>query len=134
MANTTGLVYLNWDMFDSPDQPGSGYKFMERETVLVLDRAIGMMQRMMFSEVIIGYASEQLAHKLGLEVYSSHKTGQAVLLRCPSPKKKWDLAKALFAQDVPRIAIQGNRLSEYLYYDIDPLKERGLFSWNFKEY
>lgn len=127
-------MYLAWDDFDSPDQPGSGYKYMERECVFVLDRAIEMMQRKMFTEIVIGYASEKWAYKLGLEVYSSHKTGQAVLLKCPDPKKKWDLAKALFAQDVPRIAIQGNRLSEYLYYDIDPLKERGLFSWNFREY
>ena len=34
-----GLRVLRWSMFDSPDSPGSGYKFMEREPVIALDRA-----------------------------------------------------------------------------------------------
>jgi len=32
--NCEGLTYLTWDMFDSPDLPNSGYKFMEENQFL----------------------------------------------------------------------------------------------------
>ena len=35
-----GLDYLQWSLFDSPDEKGSGYKFMEREPVYILDRIV----------------------------------------------------------------------------------------------
>jgi len=38
--NCEGLTYLTWDMFDSPDLPNSGYKFMEREPVIILDNIV----------------------------------------------------------------------------------------------
>lgn len=35
-----GLDYLQWSMFDSPDEIGSGYKFMERQPVYILDKIV----------------------------------------------------------------------------------------------
>ena len=35
--DTEGLTHLRWSMFDSPDSEGSGYLFMEREPVYILD-------------------------------------------------------------------------------------------------
>lgn len=128
--DTEGLIYLYWSDFDSPDEPGSGYKFMEREPVLMLDRAIHNLQRKPFTKIVRGYVSANRAKRLGLEVHNSHRVGQAILLRCPDAKKKHDLCTQLFQMGVHRLAIQGNGLSEYLYFDMDTLKERGMFSWN----
>ena len=131
--NCEGLTYLTWDMFDSPDQPGSGYKFMEREPVLALDRAIDMMDRKMFNNVVIGYASPYLAKKMNYSINNSHRVGKAILLRVKCPKKKWDLIYALMAQKVPRIALQRNDKNELVYFDMDDQKERGFFNWILKE-
>jgi len=126
-------MYLKWSMFDSPDQPGSGYKFMEREPVIALDRAIGLMERKMFTDVVLGYASPYWAKKCRLSMNDSHRVGKAVLLRVPDAKKKWDLFKALLELNVPRLALQRNENSNLVYFDTDDLKHRGIFNWTFNE-
>ena len=40
-----GLDYLQWSLFDSPDEKGSGYKFMERQPVYILDRIVKRTRR-----------------------------------------------------------------------------------------
>ena len=129
--NCEGLVYLTWDMFDSPDQPGSGYKFMEREPALILDKARQMMQRKMF-DIEVAYTSPSYANKMSYSMNNSHRIGKAILLRVRCPKKKWDLIHALMALNVPRIAVQKNENHELVYFDTDDQKERGFFIWILK--
>ena len=54
--NCEGLTFLTWDMFDSPDLPNSGYKFMEREPVLLLDRIVKRTRITL--NIILGYTSK----------------------------------------------------------------------------
>lgn len=131
--NCEGLMYLTWDMFDSPDQPGSGYKFMEREPVLALDGAIHMMSRKMYTEIVRAYVSPNIARQLGLSMNDSHRIGKAILLRVPDAKKKRDLFEGLIAMGVPRIALQRNGMHDLVYFDTDDQKERGIFNWILKE-
>ena len=129
-----GLMYLKWSMFDCPYEPGSGYKFMEREPVLALDRAIHQMQRKMFTKIVLGYTSPHYANKHKMSMNNSHRIGKAILLRVPDAKKKRDLFEGLIAQGVPRIALQKNGNHDLVYFDCDDQKHRGIFNWILKEY
>ena len=130
--NTEGLMYLAWDDFDCPLEEGSAFKFMEREPVLILDQAIDMMKRKMFTEIVMAYTSPAYANKKGLSKNDSHRVGKAVLLKVPDAKKKHDLLTALLALGARRIALQGNRNRDHVYYDCDEQKERGIFTWNMR--
>lgn len=115
--DTEGLRVLRWSMFDSPDSPGSGYRFMEREPVVALDRAA---HRYEYSpNVILGYTSKTYADSAGLVSTNSHRVGKAVRIRCVSGHKRLIYMRALMEQGVQRFAIA----KDYLYFDTDQLKK-----------
>ena len=93
LQNCEGLTYLTWDMFDSPDSKGSGFRFMEREPVLILDAIVRKTQAVM--NVELGYVSKVLADKMGLVSTDSHRVGKAVRLRCVGHKKRMTIIKSL---------------------------------------
>jgi hypothetical protein len=121
--NCEGLTYLTWDMFDSPDLPNSGYKFMEREPVIILDNIVKKYRISL--NIILGYTSKPYADKLKLIRVNSHRVGKAVKIRCVGTKKRLTLVKGLVEQGVNRIGV-GN---EYVYFDTDDLKERAFYIW-----
>jgi hypothetical protein len=121
--NCEGLTYLTWDMFDSPDLPNSGYKFMEREPVIILDNIVKKYRISL--NIILGYTSKPYADKLKLIRANSHRVGKAVKIRCVGTKKRLTLVKGLVEQGVNRIGV-GN---EYVYFDTDDLKERAFYIW-----
>ena len=121
--NCEGLTYLTWDMFDSPDLPNSGYKFMEREPVLILDNIVKKYR--ITIKIILGYTSKPYADKLRLIRANSHRVGKAIKIRCVGTKKRLTLVKGLVEQGVNRIGV-GN---EYVYFDTDDLKERAFYIW-----
>jgi len=121
--NCEGLTYLTWDMFDSPDLPNSGYKFMEREPVIILDNIVKKYRISL--NIILGYTSKPYADKLKLIRANSHRVGKAVKIRCVGTKKRLTLVKGLVKQGVNRIGV-GN---EYVYFDTDDLKERAFYIW-----
>jgi len=121
--NCEGLTYLTWDMFDSPDLPNSGYKFMEREPVIILDNIVKKYRISL--NIILGYTSKPYADKLKLIRANSHRVGKAVKIRCVGTKKRLTLVKGLIEQGVNRIGV-GN---EYVYFDTDDLKERAFYIW-----
>lgn len=130
-----GLMYLKWSMFDSPDQPGSGYDFMEREPVLLLDRAIHRVYRKSFTEVELGYASPYHAKMLGLTSNNPHRVGKAIKLKCIDPGKKFTLIEGLMCE---YNEMKGGKLnhngivmridvfdrSDTVYFDLDNLKNK----------
>lgn len=122
--DTEGLRVLKWSMFDSPDTPGSGYRFMEREPVIALDRACHRYEYK--PNVILGYTSKMYADKLGLVSTDSHRVGQAVRLRCVGSRKRINYIRALSEQGVMRFAIA----KEYIYFDTDPLKKPAIYLWD----
>lgn len=123
LQNCEGLTYLTWDMFDSPDSKGSGFRFMEREPVLILDAIVRKTQAVM--NVELGYVSKPLADKMGLVSMDSHRVGKAVRLRCVGHKKRMVIIKGLIEFGVQRIAV--NR--ETVYFDTDDLKDKAFYLW-----
>jgi hypothetical protein len=121
--NVEGLNYLTWDMFDSPGEPGSGYNFMEREPVLILDQVVHKTKRLL--NVELGYVSKIYADKIPLPTKDSHRVGKAIRLRIVSPKKRMDVIKELILFGVERIAV--NR--ETVYFDTDDLKPPQFALW-----
>jgi len=123
LQNCEGLTYLTWDMFDSPDSKGSGFRFMEREPVLILDAIVRKTQAVM--NVELGYVSKPLADKMGLVSMDSHRVGKAVRLRCVGHKKRMVIIRGLIEFGVQRIAV--NR--ETVYFDTDDLKDKAFYLW-----
>ena len=121
--NCEGLTYLTWDMFDSPDSKGSGFRFMEREPVLILDAIVRKTQAVM--NVELGYVSKPVADKMGLVSKDSHRVGKAVRLRCVGHKKRMVIIKALIEFGIERIAVD----RETVYFDTDDLKDRAFYLW-----
>lgn len=116
-----GLQYLKWSMFDSPDQKGSGYKFMEREPVMILDDIVR--EHRMNIKVKLAYTSPYQSNKLALPTQSSHRIGKAVLLRITNPKSRMDMVRGLILRGVTRIGVG----KDVVYFDTDSQKTRGLF-------
>ena len=119
-----GLRVLRWSMFDSPDKPGSGYMFMEREPVVALDRAA---HRYEFKpNVILGYTSKFYADRMPLVSTDSHRIGKAVRIRCVGAKKRLKLVRSLMEQGVQRFGIGRG----VVYFDTDELKPPSIYLWD----
>lgn len=121
--DTDGLEYLRWSMFDSPDKKGSGFRFMERQPVLILDNIVA--EKKMILNIELGYCSESYANKIFLPTMDSHRIGKAVRLRVVSAAKKYDLISSLIVRGVSRIGVGGKTI----YFDTDDQKPRGIFLW-----
>ena len=118
-----GLTYLTWNAFDSPDSVGSGFKYMEREPVLILDDIIREFPHYR-PAVEIGYVSKPIGDLLGLPTSSPYRVGKGVRLRTPNPKKRMFIVKNLILRGVTRIAVNMN----YVEFDTDNyLKEDALY-------
>jgi len=118
-----GLSVLRWSMFDSPDDPGSGYKFMEREPVIALDRAA---KRHNYKpNVVLGYTTPYQANRLSLVSDNPHRLGKAVRIRCVGPKKRLKLIRSLMEQGVQRFAVD----REVVYFDTDDLRPPSFYLW-----
>ena len=121
LRNCEGLTYLTWDQFNCPYQKGeSGYKYMEREPVFILDRVIHKLQRSVNIE--LGYTSKQYADQIGLTSFDSHRIGKAVRLRILNPKKRLQFVKALIEEGVVRFSLS----YETVYFDTDNVRGPGL--------
>ena len=119
--NCEGLEYLTWDRFDDPSRPGTGYKFMDRETAYILDRVVARTK--MNLDIELAYATEQTARALSLPYLSSHKIGKAVRIRILTPKKRMRLIRALILEGVTRIQIGHDSKFPFVYFDTDFDKE-----------
>ena len=120
-----GLSYLRWSQFDSPDSPGSGYKFMERDTVTTLDRVVHATK--MVLDIRLGYVTPTYANILGLVSHDSHRIGKAVRIRILSSKKRYRLIAGLINEGVKRIAV--DEKNKFVYFDTDNQKPEILSIW-----
>lgn len=118
-----GLVYLRWSQFDDPTKPGSGKKFMERDTVQILDRVVHKTK--MVLNIELAYVTPQTAEIKGLISTDSHRIGKAVRIRLMCPKKRMRLVSALIGEGVRRIAVG----MKTVYYDTDDQKKESLYIW-----
>ena len=118
-----GLRVLKWSMFDSPDTPGSGYRYMEREPVVALDRAAHRYEYR--PDIILAYTSKTVADKMSLVSSDSHRIGKAVRIRCVGYKKRLVLVRSLMEQGITRFAIG----RDVVYFDTDELKPNAIYLW-----
>ena len=91
--NTTGLQHLYWELFDSPDANGSGFKYMERDPVLILDDIIKE-HYIYRPKVLLGYASKPIADSLGLPAISPYRVGKGIMLRVTNPTLYGEIANS----------------------------------------
>lgn len=118
-----GLKVLRWSMFDSPDAEGSGYRFMEREPVIALDRAAHYYRYV--PNIVLGYTSKNVADGMRLVSDNPHRVGKAVRIRCVGPKKRLLLIRSLIEQGVQRFAVD----RETVYFDTEDLKPPSFYLW-----
>ena len=123
LQNCEGLEYLTWDMFDSPDSPGSGYNFMEREPVLILDAIVKKTRWNL--KINRAYMSKTAADKAHLTTKNSHRVGKAVELRVTNAKQRMRIIELLAAYGVKRIGVS----KDQLYFDTDDLKPPAFMLW-----
>jgi hypothetical protein len=121
--NTFGLKVLTWDMFDSPGSDGSGFRFMDRELVVLLDEICN--RNDMKINVVLGYTSKTYADNHRLPSNSPHRVGKGVRIRCVGHKKRFNLIQQLIMFGIARIAVS----RDVVYFDIDDLKEYGFYLW-----
>lgn len=122
--NIEGLEYLQWSMFDSPDSPGSGYRFMEREPVLILDKVVKSTR--LNVKVELGYVTPRYADSIRLVSTDSHRIGQAIRIRCTQPTVRMKLVEWLLKHGAYNIAIG----FKCIYFDQDRQKKRTLRLWD----
>ena len=112
--NTTGLKHLYWELFDSPDTVGSGFRFMEREPVLILDDI--MVEFPSWRPTIeLAYTSHTYSKLLGLVSHSPYRVGKGVRIKALNSKKRMFIVKNLILSGVDRIAIS----EKYIEFDTD---------------
>ena len=109
--NTEGLKHLYWELFDSQDSVGSGFRFMEREPVLILDDIITEFQHYRPS-IELGYTSKIFGDVLGLRDSSPYRVGKGIRLRIISSEKRMFIVKNLILRGVERIAV-GDKFVEF---------------------
>ena len=80
------LRYFTFDEFDSPDYPGSGYKYMDREFVACLDEArdIAGIQ----FEILSGYRTQKVNNELNGVTASSHIIANATTIKYSNNVKR----------------------------------------------
>lgn len=108
-------MYLRWSMFDDPQIPGSGYKYMDRQVVQCLDRVVMMYKMSLETSILIAYCGEQRANRLSLPPYSPFKAGLAVKIKAITPKKRFRLVKGLLLSGIDRIGLG----KDFVYFDRD---------------
>jgi hypothetical protein len=118
-----GLDYLQWSLFDSPDQPGSGYRFMERYPAKILDDIVK--QNRFVLDINLGYVSKAYGDKMSLPTRDSHRIGRAIRIRILNPKKRYKLVSGLIMRGVKRIAVSRDEV----YFDTDSLKPPMFALW-----
>ena len=108
-----GLKVLKWSMFDSPDNFGSGKRFMESSPVFILDTVFYKERLTGFIE--LGYTSKTYADRLLLNTDSPHRLGKAVKFRCINKNQRFRIVKGLIQYGVERIHL----FEESIYFDTD---------------
>lgn len=107
--NTTGLQNLYWELFDSPDANGSGFRYMEREPVLILDDIITEHYHYI-PKILLGYTSKAVADSLGLPSISPYRVGKGIMLRVTNATARMFLVENLIIRGVKRIAVSDDNV------------------------
>jgi hypothetical protein len=109
--------YFRFEEFDSPDSPGSGYNYMDREFMSMLDEARDI-AKIRF-KILSGYVTSthnKIHYKASTT--SSHLIGRAAHIECVNAKKRIKIVESLNMVGFRRIGLHRN----YIHIDNDDLK------------
>jgi len=109
--------YFSFDEFDCPGYPGSGYKYMDREFIEMLDEARDIAG--LKFKILSGYRNAYVNTKIWeASTVSSHLIGRAAHIQCVSAKKRLRIIEALSMVGFKRFGLH----REYIHVDNDDLK------------
>lgn len=109
--------YFTFDEFDSPDKIGSGYKYMDREFIEMLDEARDIAK--LEFKILSGYRTKYANTNIwSASTTSSHLIGRAAHIRCLNSKFRLRIVEALSMVGFRRIGIH----RDYIHVDNDDLK------------
>ena len=114
------MRYFSFDEFDSPDSPGSGERYMDREFLEMLDEArhISGLQ----FKINSGYRSQSHNRKVKGVSTSSHLVGRAADIACVHANKRYKIVASLLEVGFTRIGIS----KSFIHVDNDDLDHGGL--------
>lgn len=117
------MRYFKFSEFDSPDSPGSGEKYMDREFLEMLDEArhlAGIQFR-----ITSGYRSKKHNQKVGGVSVSSHLIGRAADIWCQHSGKRWQIVSACMEAGFSRIGIA----KDFIHVDNDDQKPDAIWTY-----
>ena len=109
--------YFKYSEFDSPDEPGSGEKFMSDKFIIMLD-----MVRKDFGRPMVinsGYRTESHNKKVGGVADSPHMAGVAADIKVNNSRERYELLLFLLKYKFHRIGIG----KTFIHVDIDETKD-----------
>lgn len=109
--------YFKYSEFDSPDEPGSGEKYMSDKFIMMLDLVRKDFGRPM--KINSGYRTEAHNKKVGGVADSPHLSGVAADIKVNNSRERYDLIMSLLKYKFHRIGI-GNT---FIHVDIDETKD-----------
>lgn len=114
--------YFRFEDFDCPSLPGSGYKYMDREFIEMLDEARDIAG--IRFKILCGYRTS-LQNKVHYKAStaSSHLIGRAAHIECKNSKKRIKIVESLNMVGFRRIGLHRN----YIHVDNDDLKPNMLW-------
>jgi len=109
--------YFSFDEFDCPTQLGSGYKYMDREFIGMLDEARDI-AKIRF-KILSGYRTPMYntTHFMA-STTSTHLIGRAAHIECFNAKKRLKIVESLSRVGFKRFGLG----SKYIHVDNDDLK------------
>jgi len=109
--------YFSFDEFDCPGLPGSGYKYMDREFIAMLDEARDIAG--IRFKILSGYRNPHVnTHTWNASTTSSHLIGRAAHIECVNAGKRLKIIEALSMVGFRRFGLH----HKYIHIDNDDLK------------
>ena len=107
--------YFSFDEFDCPTAIGSGYKYMDREFIAMLDEARDI-ARIRF-KILSGYRTP-LYNTNHFMASTTHLIGRAAHIECVNANKRLKIVESLSMVGFKRFGLG----SKYIHVDNDDLK------------
>ncbi len=123
------FVHFTYEEFDSPDVPGSGKKFMDKELIRRLDAARSATKSSEFPngvpfKILSGYRTKTHNSTVGGVTNSTHLDGLGVDIDYTTEAEKVAILIALRKLDFKRFGIRTGSSGSSIHVDIDPTKSQ----------
>lgn len=114
--------YFTYDEFDSPDEPGSGEKYMDREVIRKLDIARGCANFPF--KIISGYRTQAHNKKVGGVASSSHTKGLGVDIDYITEQELNTILRCLTKVGFNRFGVRRGSSGSSVHVDDDKTKKQ----------